>query len=265
MIKPKTGGRVKIWRRTILILVALYLLLPIVAMMNFSTKTFSGGRGLGSWRAIFQQPDLIAAIMTSLELAAIVIGLIFFLVVPTVVWVHLKLPRLRRPLELVCLLPLAIPGIVLVVGIASIYRWISIHISESPLTLAAVYSMLILPYTYRSLSASLHSVDVHTLAEASRTLGASTYKMLFGVILPTIRAGVMSGAVISIALVLGEYTISSLLNFQTMQVEISLVGQTDGGVAVAISLASLLFVFLLLVAIPTSMHRKDNELESETA
>ena len=265
MNKPKTGGRVKIWRRTILVLVALYLLLPIVAMINFSTKTFSGGRGLGSWRAIFQQPDLIAAIMTSLELAAIVIGLIFFLVVPTVVWVHLKLPLLRRPLELICLLPLAIPGIVLVVGIASIYRWISIHISESPLTLAAVYSMLILPYTYRSLSASLHSVDVHTLAEASRTLGASTYKMLFGVILPTIRAGVMSGAVISIALVLGEYTISSLLNFQTMQVEISLVGQTDGGIAVAISLASLLFVFLLLVAIPTSMHRENKELESETA
>jgi len=265
MSTQKSGRGVKIWRRAILILVALYLLLPIVAMMNFSTKTLSGKRGLDSWRAIFHQPDLIAAIMISLELAGIVIALIFFLVVPTVVWVHLKLPRLRRPIELICLLPLAIPGIVLVVGIASIYRWISIHISESPLTLAAVYSMLILPYTYRSLSASLHSVDVHTLAEASRTLGASTYKMLFGVIMPTIRSGVMSGAVISIALVLGEYTISSLLNFQTMQVEISLVGQTDGGVAVAISLASLLFVFLLLVAIPTTMHHTSKDLEPDPA
>ena len=125
--------------------------------------------------------------------------------------------------------------------------------------------MLVLPYTYRSLSASLNSVDVHTLAEAARTLGASTYKMLFGIIMPTIRSGVMSGAVISIALVLGEFTLSSLLNFQTMQVEINLVGQNDGGVAVAISLASLLFVFLLLVAIPTTMKRKGTQLESEAA
>lgn len=259
----KLGVKVQLWRRAILVSVAVYLLLPIVAMADFSTKTLSGRRGLESWRAIFQQPDLVAAILTSLELALIVIGLVFFLVVPTVVWVHLKLPRLRRPIELICLLPLAIPGIVLVVGVSSIYRWISIHISESPLTLAAVYSILVLPYTYRSLSASLNSVDVHTLAEAARTLGASTYKMLFGIVMPTIRSGVMSGAVISIALVLGEFTLSSLLNFQTMQVEINLVGQNDGGIAVAISLASLLFVFLLLVFIPTTMRSKSNQLESD--
>ena len=265
MSQSKVKFKIGLWRRVILVLVASYLLLPIIAMADFSTKTLAGGRGLESWRAIFQQTDLIAAIVTSLELAAIVIGLVFFLVVPTVVWVHLKLPRMRRPIELICLLPLAIPGIVLVVGVSSIYRWISIHISESPLTLAAVYSMLVLPYTYRSLSASLNSVDVHTLAEAARTLGASTYKMLFGIIMPTIRSGVMSGAVISIALVLGEFTLSSLLNFQTMQVEINLVGQNDGGVAVAISLASLLFVFLLLVAIPTTMKRKGTQLESEAA
>lgn len=265
MKQPKSGLGMKVWRRTIIVLVSFYLLLPIAAMLDFSTKTLSGSRGLASWKAIFQQPDLISAIWTSIELAIIVVALVFFLVVPTVVWVHLKLPRLRRPIELICLLPLAIPGIVLVVGVSGIYRWISIHISESPLTLAAVYSMLILPYTYRSLSASLNSVDVHTLAEASRTLGASTYRMLFGVIMPTIRSGVMSGAVISIALVLGEFTLSSLLNFQTMQVEINLVGQTDGGIAVAISLASLLFVFLLLVAIPTTVNRKHEELEIEPA
>ena len=265
MSKSKMGLGVKIWRRTILILVAFYLLLPIAAMADFSTKSLSGRRGFDSWRAIFQQPDLISAIMVSLELAVIVIAMVFFLVVPTVVWVHLKLPKLRRAIELICLLPLAIPGIVLVVGVSSIYRWISIHISESPLTLAAVYSMLVLPYTYRSLSASLNSVDVHTLAEAARTLGASTYKMLFGIVMPTIRSGVMSGAVISIALVLGEFTLSSLLNFQTMQVEINLVGQSDGGVAVAISLAALLFVFLLLVAIPTTINRKNQELETEPA
>ncbi|MDP1712938.1 MAG: ABC transporter permease subunit [Candidatus Nanopelagicaceae bacterium] len=243
---------VTLWRRAIMLVVSFYLLLPLIAMLDFSTKVGRNMRGLYAWRAILHQPDLVSAIITSLELALIVVGLVLFVVVPTVVWVHLKLPKLRRTLELVCLLPLAIPGIVLVVGVAEIYRWISIHLTESPLTLATVYAMLVLPYTYRSLSAALNAVDVHTLAEAARTLGASTFRMLFGVVVPTIRAGVMSGAVISIALVLGEFTISSLLNYKTMQVQIVLLGQSDASIAVAVSLASLLFVFLLLVIIPTS-------------
>lgn len=190
-------------------------------------------------------------------MAAIVMLLIFVLIVPTVVWVHLKLPKLRRPLELLCLLPLAIPAIVIVVGIAPLYRFISIHITESPLSLAGVYSILILPYTYRSLSAALDAVDIHTLAEAARTLGASTWRMMVGVIMPTIRSGIMNGSVIAIALVLGEFTISSLLNYETLQVVISQLGRSDGNVAVAVSVASLLFVLVLLVIIPTTKRRKE--------
>jgi putative spermidine/putrescine transport system permease protein len=183
-------------------------------------------------------------------------ALLFLLVVPTVIWVHLRLPKLRRPLELICLLPLAIPGIVIVVGIAPLYRWISIHITESPISLAGVYSMLILPYTYRSLSASLALVDISTLAEAARTLGASTMRTIFGIVMPTIRSGIMSGVVISLALVLGEFTISSLLSYDTLQVVIYLLGREDGKIAVAVSLAALLFVFAILFAIPTTKRQR---------
>lgn len=253
---------VNIWRWAIMFVVALYLLTPLAAMLDFSTRIGRGHRGLYAWRAIAQQPDLLSAIGTSLELALIVVIGVFILVVPTIVWVHLKLPKLRRPLELVCLLPLAFPAIVLVVGVARTYMWISIHLSESPLTLSAVYLVLILPYSYRSIAAALHAVDVHTLSEAARTLGASTGRVLFGIVMPTIRAGVMSAAVISIALVLGEYTIASLLNFQTMQVSINLIGQQDASIAVAVSLASLIFVFVLLAVLPTSAGRRNKPLEA---
>ena len=229
-------------------------------MLDVSTKPYGGGtqgRSLRAWKVIPSQDNLIQAISTSLIMAAIVMLLIFVLIVPTVVWVHLKLPKLRRPLELLCLLPLAIPAIVIVVGIAPLYRFISIHITESPLSLAGVYSILILPYTYRSLSAALDAVDIHTLAEAARTLGASTWRMMVGVIMPTIRSGIMNGSVIAIALVLGEFTISSLLNYETLQVVISQLGRSDGNVAVAVSVASLLFVLVLLVIIPTTKRRKE--------
>jgi putative spermidine/putrescine transport system permease protein len=148
------------------------------------------------------------AISLSISLAVIVIATIFVLVVPTIIWVHLKLPKLKRVIETICLIPLAIPAIVIVVGIAPLYRFISMHITESPLSLAGVYSMLVLPYTYRSLSSALDTTDVITLYEAAKTLGSGTSRLMAQVIMPTIRSGIMNGAVITIALVLGEFTIS---------------------------------------------------------
>ena len=255
-VKLSVPGR--IFRALIIFITGLYLLGPLYGMLDFSTKPLGleGGRTLRAWTAIAGNPDVTSSLIISFSIAIIVMLLIFFLVVPTVIWVHLKLPTLRRTMELICLLPLAIPGIVIVVGIAPLYRWISINVTESAISLSGVYAMLILPYTYRSLSAALDLVDVATLAEASRTLGASTMRTIFGVVMPTIRSGIMSGVVISLALVLGEFTISSLLSYDTLQVVIYLLGRQDGKIAVAVSLAALLFVFAILFAIPTTKRQR---------
>ncbi|MEN9735733.1 MAG: hypothetical protein RL129_443 [Actinomycetota bacterium] len=256
----KQSWKVRIWRYSIISIVGFYLLMPLYSMLDFSTKPFAffqKGRTLEAWKVIPSQPDLMISIFRSLISAAIVMALILVLIVPTVVWVHLKLPKLRRVVELICLIPLAIPAIVIVVGIAPLYRWISINISESPITLSLVYAMLILPYTYRSLSAALDAADIHTLAEAARTLGASTTRMMAGVIMPTLRTGILNGSFIAIALVLGEYTISNLLNYKTFQVVIAQIGRTNGNVAVAVSLASIIFVLALLLAIPQKKRQKE--------
>ena len=147
-------------------------------------------------------------------------------------------------------------AIVLVVGISPLYRFISIHITESPLALAGIYSMLVLPYVYRSLSSALDIADINTLYEAARTLGSGTMRLMIQVIMPTIRSGIMNGAVIAIALVLGEFTIASLLNFENLQVTLFQVGRSDGNVAVAVSVASLLLVLILLILIPTTQRKK---------
>ena len=203
--------KVRLWRYFIILIVGLYLIIPLYAMFDFSTKPFgalNGKRSLQAWTMIPSQPDLGIAVFRSLLSAIIVMFTILVLIVPTLIWVQLKVPKLKRLFELICLLPLAIPAIVIVVGIAPLYRWISINLTESPITLSLVYSMLILPFTYRSLAAAMDASDIHTLYEASRTLGASTPRMMVGVIMPTLRTGIINGSFIAIALVLGEYTIS---------------------------------------------------------
>lgn len=256
----KRTWKVKLWRSLIILVVGTYLLLPLYSMLDFSTKPFlfgQKGRTLDAWKVIPSQPDLSIAIFRSMVSAIIVMALILILIVPTVVWVHLKLPKLKRIVELICLIPLAIPAIVIVVGIAPLYRWIAINITESPISLSLVYSMLILPYTYRSLSAALDASDIFTLSEAARTLGASTSRMMAGIIMPTLRTGILNGSFIAIALVLGEFTISNLLNYKTFQVVIAQIGRSSGNVAVAVSLASILFVLILLLLIPQKKREKE--------
>jgi putative spermidine/putrescine transport system permease protein len=242
-----TGRRAVRW--VVLAVVGLYLLLPLLAMLEFSTRGPGGARSLAAWRGIGEDDDLLAAILASVELALLTVLGMLVLLVPTMVWVHLRAPRVRRLVEFLCLLPLTIPAIVLVVGMAPIYAWVTYLFGDSPLTLTFVYVVLVLPFAYRAVDAGLGAIDTVTLAEAARSLGSSWWQVLTRVIVPNIRGALISASVVSVALVLGEFTIASLLNFDTLQVVTNLLGKRYAGIAVAVSLAALVFGFLLLLVL----------------
>lgn len=240
--------RVAAARWAVLTLLGGFFLLPMVAMADFSTRG-RDGRTLAAWRAILGDAELMGAIAASVELAALTAVGMLLLLVPTLAWVHLRLPQLRRLVEFLCLLPLIIPAIVLVVGIAPLYSWVTYFLGDSPLTLTFVYVVLVLPYAYRAVESGLTAIDLRTLSEAARSLGASWGTVLWRVVLPNIRGAVLSAGLLAVALVLGEFTIASLLNFQTLQVDINLLGKRDAALSVAVSLAALLFAFALLLVL----------------
>ena len=254
--RSPTGHRVA--RTVVLVLVLGYLILPLFAMLEFSTRgdvdpvTKAATRSLQSYAAIFSYPNLVEGITASLEIAALTVVGMLVLLVPTMVWTIVRVPRMRRVVEFLCLLPLAIPAIVIVVGIAPIYRFMGQHLGAfgaSPLTLTFIDIILVLPYSYRAIDSSLRGIDTATLADAARSLGAGWPRTIFQVIVPNIRGGVLSAAVLGIALVLGEFTISSLLSFSTVQVVIYLLGKRDPFVSVAVSLLALVFASVLLFVI----------------
>lgn len=237
-----------VFRWTVLLVLAAYFLLPLYAMLEFSTRGIKG-RSSYAWTAVVTDQDIASGIKTSLELAAITVVLTLVLLVPTIAWVRLRVPRLRRIVEFACLLPIALPAIALVAGIAQVYNTVYNLIGGSPLTLTFIYVILALPFAYRSIDAGFGAIDAQTLAEAARTLGYSWPMVIVRVLVPNLRAAIMSAAVITVALVLGEFTIASLLNFNTLQVVINLVGKRDAEISVAVSLASLLLGFVLLLVI----------------
>lgn len=233
-------------RFSILAVLGAFFLLPLVAMAEFSTRGANGTRSLASWTAIVDDPDLVEAILASVQLAVASSLVVLVLLVPTMAWIRLRLPALRRLVEFLCLLPVAIPAIVLVVGMAPLYAWVNYFLGDSPLTLTFAYAVLVLPFAYRAIDAGLSAIDLKTLAEAARGLGASWGTVLLRVVVPNIRTALLGASLLSVALVLGEFTIASLLNFDTLQVRVNLLGKRDAGVSIAVSLLSLLFAFALL-------------------
>jgi putative spermidine/putrescine transport system permease protein len=254
--------KLRIFRTTVLLVMGAFFLLPIGAMFEFSTRGngINAPRTLDAWTAIASTPDLVTAITVSLQLAAITSVAMLALLLPTMVWVRLRLPGLSRTLEFICLLPLTVPAIALVVGLRPIYVWININITDSILALAFAYLILVLPYAYRSLDAGLSTIDLKTLSEAARSLGAGWGTVMWRVVVPNMTSAILNACLLSVALVLGEYTVANILRFENLQVAIAYVGLVSAGTSIAVAVASLLFAFVLLMILSLVGRRRQPSL-----
>ena len=241
--------KLQLFRITIFIVLGAFFLVPIGAMLEFSTRgnAINAPRNLDAWKNIVQTPDLVSAITASLELAVITCLAMLVLLLPTMVWVRLRFPQLNRAIEFICLIPLTVPAIALVVGMVPIYRWININLSDSILTLAFAYLILVLPYSYRALDAGLSAIDLKTLSEAARSLGARWGTVMLRVVVPNMSSAIVNASLISVALVLGEFTFANLLAYENLQVAINYVSLVDAGTSIAVAVAALLFAFALLM------------------
>jgi putative spermidine/putrescine transport system permease protein len=255
--------RLNLFRYVVFTVFGLFFLLPLLALARFSLE----GAKLGTWSvtawrqiASYQNtgiPPLLSSIEITLELAVITCAVMLVLLVPTMVWVRLRVQWLARTIEFICLLPLTIPAIVLVVGLGEIYNKIR-HFSLSALMLFWVYVILALPYAYRALAAGLSAIDVTTLSEAARSLGASWFTVMIRVIAPNMRAAILNALLLTGALVLGEFTIAYLLLYTNLQVELYSISRNtpNAGVLFSTSLAALLFAFVLLLILSYAGRRR---------
>ena len=201
----------------IVILSTLYFVVPLVATFEFSLRKRRGEYSFDAYRAVFEDSRFIQSFgySTLVAVAAIVVGVL--LVVPTAYWIRLKLPRLRPIVEFLTLMPLVIPAIIIVFGYLRLYNSSSFlpftsSARATDLLLVFAYVTLALPYMYRAVDTGLRAIDVRSLTEAAQCLGAGWPTILFRVILPNVRSGVLSGAFLTFAIVIGEFTMASLLD-----------------------------------------------------
>lgn len=253
--------KLQAFRIAIFLVCGLFFLVPIGAMIEFSTRgnDVTSPRTLQAWQLIPSTPELADAITVSLELAVITSLMMLLLLLPTMVWVRLRLQRINRVVEFICLMPLTVPAIALVVGIKPIYIWISLNVTDSILALSFAYLILVLPYAYRALDAGLGALDLKTLTEAARSLGAGWGTVMLRIVVPNMSSAILNASLLSVALVLGEYTFANLLNYENLQVAIAYVSLVNAGVSIAVAVAALLFAFVILMVLSLVGGRRPGE------
>ncbi len=240
--------RLNAFRYVVFTVFGLFVVLPMLALLRYSLEGSKLGTwSVTAWKQIVSSPGLLNGVELTLELAVITSIVMILLLLPTMIWIKLRVQWISRTFEFLCLLPLVIPAIALVVGLGSVYNRIQ-HYSLSALQLFWVYVILALPYAYRALSSGLNAIDAVTLAEAARSLGASWFTVMFRVIAPNMWQGILNALLLTGALVLGEFTIAYLLLFNTLQPTLYSISRNtpNAGVIFSTSLASLLFAFVLL-------------------
>jgi len=274
--------RPTVGRWLVLLVAAGYFIVPLWSAVRFTLRAPGSGSALSAYTSIPSLPGFSHAIGLSLRLALITTVLVLAILVPTSVYLHLRLPRLLRLVEgttvLVLailvptsvylhlrlprllrlvegttVLPIVVPPVVLIVGVLQVAPD---RLKGTPYLLALEYVVLAFPFAFRSLDAGLRAIDLRTLVEASRSLGGGWATALLRVVLPNLRSALLSATVLTVALVLGEFTMASLDQYQTFPSWVVAFQQDDARVSVAVSLLALVVTWLMLLLISTLDRRR---------
>jgi putative spermidine/putrescine transport system permease protein len=236
--KPRFRAGSIVWW-IVFIIGFLYFFLPLLGTFAFSMRSqplFS------AYAVVVDDPQFAATLLYSFVVGIITIIVSIALIVPTAYWVRLKLPALRPYIEFITLLPFVIPPIILVFGLLRSYSGGPLPLAGSDtgtdVLLVAAYVVLSFPYMYRAVDTGLRAIDVRSLTEASQSLGAGWFTILVRVIFPNLRVALLSGAFLTLAIVVGEFTIATFLGRHAFGPYISLLGGNKAYEPAAVSLIS---------------------------
>ena len=253
---PALRRRVPLSATAWLVFAAAFFLIPIAATIEFSLRTGAASHGFAAYGQILHDQQFWHTLWVSVRLALETIGIALGLLVPTLYWVHLRAPRLRPAVALLCVLPFIVPPVVLVVGLLDVYRGAPEWFIATPQFLVAGYVVLAFPYVFFSLDAGFRAIDVRTLSEAAQSLGAGWLTTLVRVVLPNLRAAALGGALLTFAIVLGEFTMANLSLFNTFSVYVNYVGETQATPAAALAVISFVLTWGVMLAFVTVSRRR---------
>jgi putative spermidine/putrescine transport system permease protein len=242
------------WPRWVLGALVTVLILPLLATLLYSLSTRWGATLLPDgftfdwYLQLWEDPRFLAAFGRSLFVCFATLLLGTLVLVPTVLVVAYYFPKLDPWMNLLILLPFAVPPVVSSVGLLQIYSSGPLPIIGTPWILVGTWFTIVLPFMYRALANSLQGVPLKDLMDAAHLLGASSARAFALVILPNLRKGLLSALFLSLSFLLGEFVFANMLvgtRYETLQVYLYNMRSTSGHFTSALVMSYFLLTLLL--------------------
>ena len=263
-MKKKSAGSV-----AIMLLVMIYLLIPLVISIIYSvfhkwTGVIPEGFTLHNYVDLFTDSNFLASVGRSIAMSIIPIIVTIVIVLLALFVTAIYFPKLEKYVQIICMIPYTIQGVILSVSILSLYVGSSSILSNRLVMLMGAYCIVILPYIYQGIRNGMRAVNMPTLIEAAEMLGASKIYAFFRVVVPNILSAIIVSSLLAVGIIFGDYVLIRNLagtSAPNMQIFLYQTMKSDSTKASAVFVV-IMFVTFVITAIVLFM--KSREAKGKT-
>lgn len=254
-------------------IIALFLILPLVVMFIYSFA--------GRWISIlpenltfdfykekFSDGQFFAGILRGIFASAVPVILTNVFVLLALFAVIVYFPKVEKYMQLCCIIPTTINGIILATSILSTYAGSNTIFSNRIIMLICAYCIFCLPLTYQGIRNSLYAVNTKRLLEAASILGAGEFYGFVRIIVPAVLPGLVNTALTTFAGLFGDFAIIKIIaasQFETAQTYLYKNRNTDiqafsAGVVILLVLTMVINLIVHKNAAKDSKRRKEENV-----
>lgn len=208
----------------LLSLIGLILLIPLIVTFIYSvfvewTSILPSDFTIRYYIELFSTSEFMLAIVRSILISFISVCICTVVLLGVLYVMYLYLPCIEQYVEIICNIPYALQGVVLAVGILSLYAGVQGIFSNRVLILIGAYCIMILPYVYRGLKNTIDGVPVKCMIESAQVLGCSKVYGFIRIIIPQMKNGILSTMVLAFAMIFADFALVNIIagsSFQTV-------------------------------------------------
>ena len=196
----------------VMVIVIIWLMIPLLATIIYSlfedwTGIVPRGFTLANYQKIFSDPDFLTSMYQTVIVCAIPIAITILVMLLALFAVTVYFPRLEKYVQILCMIPYTIQGVILSVSILTLYAKGTSVFSGRMVMLFGAYCIIILPHIFNGIRNGMRAINMNMLLEAAEMLGESKLKAFFKVIVPNILTGITVSSLLALGLLFGDYVI----------------------------------------------------------
>lgn len=251
-MKKKTTGSV-----IVLVLIMIYMSIPLLVSVIYSlfekwTDILPEGFRLTNYITLLTDKDFVSSIGYSVMLCVVPILITIVVILLALFVTTIYFPKIEKYIQIICMIPYTIQGVILSVSILSLYVGTSSFLSKRIVMLIGAYCIVILPYIYQGIRNGMRAINMTTLIEAAEMLGASKLYAFFRVVVPNILTSIIVSSLLAVGIIFGDYVLIRNLagtSSPNMQIYLYQTMKSDSTKASAVFVIIMMVTFVITAVV----------------